>query len=333
LKDIYYLTPKKYRDFFKKQIRYAGVKEASSNRIVGISYFLSILLALNFSLIFLLLGFGLIGFLFGLGIGFGVTIFTYVIFMLIADSRTNQIEKVLPDALQLMSANIRAGMTVDRAIWLSARPEFGVLEEEIKKVGARTMGGKSLKIALTEMTKTIKSKILNRTIKLLLEGIKSGGEMAHLLDETARNIRVSQTLKKEIKSSVMTYSIFILFAAVIAAPFLFSISIFFVETMTNLWGSASFGAEMTGAAGSELGMGGFLQKATGPQISVDDLFWFSISALSVTALFGSLSIGLIQSGKEKNGLRLIPLLLIGSIAVLLISQMVVKMLFKGFFAI
>jgi len=330
LKNIYYLTPKRYRDFFKKQIRYAGVKEASTNRIVGISYFLSILLAINFSLIFLLLGFGLIGFLIGLGIGFGVIIFTYLIFMLIADSRANQIERVLPDALQLMSANIRAGMTVDKAIWLAARPEFGVLEEEIKKVGARTMGGKSLKIALTEMTKTIKSKILNRTIKLILEGIESGGEIAHLLEETANNIRVYQTLKKEIKSSVMTYSIFILFAAVIAAPFLFSISLFFVETMTELWGAASFGGEVTG---SSMGMGGIFQKAAGPQINVDDLFWFSISALSVTAFFGSLSIGLIQTGKEKNGLRLIPLLLIGSISVLMISQMVVKMFFGGFFAI
>ncbi len=329
-KDIYYLTPKKYREFFKKQIKYAGVKEASANRIVGISYFLSIILAINFSIIFWLLGFELLGILFGLGIGGGVIIFTYLIFMFIADSRANQIEKVLPDALQLMSANIRAGMTVDRAIWLSARPEFGVLEEEIKRVGARTMGGKSLKIALTEMTKTIKSQILNRTIKLLLEGIQSGGELAHLLEETAANIRVTQTLRKEIKSSVMTYSIFILFAAVIAAPFLFSISIFFVETMTKLWGSASFGTEI---AGTGMGMGGLFKKAAGPQISADDLFWFSMSALSITAFFGSLSIGLIQTGKEKNGLKLIPALLIGSLLVLFLSKFIVEYFFGSFFAL
>ena len=329
-KDIYYLTPKKYREFFKTQIRYAGIKEASTNRIVGISYFLSIILAINFSIIFWLLGFEFLGILFGLGIGGGVIILTYLIFMFIADSRANEIEKVLPDALQLMSANIRAGMTVDRAIWLSARPEFGVLEEEIKKVGARTMGGKSLKIALTEMTKNIKSKILNRTIKLLLEGIQSGGELAHLLEETAANIRVTQTLRKEIKSSVMTYSIFILFAAVIAAPFLFSISIFFVDTMTTLWGSASFGTEVTGVG---MGMGSLFKKASGPQISVDDLFWFSISALSITAFFGSLSIGLIQTGREKNGLKLIPALLIGSLSVLFISKFIVEYFFGSFFAL
>ncbi len=82
-----------------------------------------------------------------------------------------------------------------------------------------------------------------------------------------------------------------------------------------------------------MGIGGFLKKATGPQITVDDLFWFSVSALSITAFFGSLSIGLIQTGKEKNGLRLIPLLLIGSITVLIVSRMVVEMFFGSFFAL
>jgi len=327
-KDIYYLTPKFYRDFFKAQIRYAGIKEDATNKIVGISYFLSIILAINFIIVFLLFGYGLMSILFGLGVGFAVAILTYIIFMFIADSRANQIEKVLPDALQLISANVRAGMTIDRAIWLSARPEFGVLEEEIKMVGARTMGGKSLKIAFTEMTKTVKSKLLDRTIKLLLEGIESGGEMGHLLEEVAANIRVTQTLKKEIKSSVMTYSIFILFAAVIAAPFLFSISIFFVDTMTNIWGSVKVGTQVTG---SSMGMGGMFQKAQGPQITVNDLFWFAVSVLTVSSVFGSLIIALIQSGKEKNGLRLIPAMLIASVLILVVSLTIIKMLFKGFF--
>ncbi len=100
--------------------------------------------------------------------------------------------------------------------------------------------------------------------------------------------------------------------------------------MTTLWGSIGTGTEI---AGQGMGIGGFLKKATGPQITVDDLFWFSVSALSITAFFGSLSIGLIQTGKEKNGLRLIPLLLIGSITVLIVSRMVVEMFFGSFFAL
>lgn len=331
MRDVYYIAPKMYREFFKNQIMYAGIKEAATHRVVGISFILSIALFAILSPLFIFTGFGLLGLLIGAAISGSVIIFTYLFFMLVADSRANQIEKVLPDALQLISANVRAGMTIDRAIWLAARPEFGVLEEEIKLVGARTMGGKSLKIALTEMTKTIKSSILDRTIKLLLEGIESGGELAHLLEEVAANVRTTQTLKKEIKSSVMTYSIFILFAAVIAAPFLFSISIFFVDTMTNIWGAVNIGgATMTG---SSMGMGGMLAKARGPQITVDELFWFAVVALSVSSFFGSLTIGLIQSGREKNGLKLIPIMLGASIAILVIGLTIIKIMFKGFFTI
>ena len=330
MRSLYTFTPKKYREFFKKQTDYAGFNTATSKKVVGFAFFLSIVLALISLIITMIIGLMPLGLLISFGAGAGATVLLYLMVMLIADSRASQIENVLPDALQLMSANVRAGMTVDRAIWLSARPEFGVLEEEIKKVGSRTMGGKTLKVALTEMTRSVKSKILDRTVKLLLEGIESGGELAHLLEEIASNVRVTQTLKKEIKSSVMTYSLFILFAAVIAAPFLFSISIFFVDTMTKLWGSADLGTAVTA---SSMGMGGMFQKASGPQISSDELFWFAVVALSVSSVFGSLTIALIQSGREKNGLKLIPLLLAGSLAILIISNTIVKMLFASFFAI
>jgi archaeal flagellar protein FlaJ len=331
MRTLYELTPKLYRNIFKAQIAYAGFKESASNRIVSTSYLMSLFISFSFLLVSIIIGFMPMGLLLSVVAGIGVVAFTYLTFMFIADSRTSQIENVLPDALQLMSANIRAGMTIDRAIWLSARPEFGVLEDEIKLVGARTIGGKTLKVALTDMTKSVNSKILDRTIKLLLEGIESGGELAHLLEEVAANVRITQTLKKEIKSSVMAYSLFILFAAVVAAPFLFSISIFFVDTMTNLWGSAGMG--LSDASSSSVGMGGFLQKAKGPTITSDELLIFAIVTLAVTSFFGSMTMNLIQSGKETNGIKMAPFLIIIAIAILLISNMMIKTLFKSFFSI
>ena len=134
-----------------------------------------------------------------------------------------------------MAANVRAGMTVDRAIWLAARPEFGVLEEELRRAGAKTVGGKPIKVALMDMTGRIKSDLLEKTFRLVIEGMESGGELAHLLEETADNARNSQGMRKEIKSSVTTYSIFIFFAAVLGAPALYAISLFFVQVMTKLW--------------------------------------------------------------------------------------------------
>jgi len=325
-----FFTPAKYKNFLRKQMIYAGIREEIIDRFIGFSFFFSLFLGSVIAFDLYLIGWGLNGIALGILIAFLALGGIQITIVLIADSRAAEIEKVLPDVLQLMSANIRAGMTVDRALWLSARPEFGVFEEEIRKAGARTLGGKPIKVALLEMSSRIKSNILEKAVRLLIEGIEAGGELAHLLEETSNNVRITQSLKKEIKASVTTYSIFILFAAVIGAPALYAISLFFVETMTRLWSPKMLGGIQV--TGSTMG-GGMLSKAGPPTITVDQLFWFAVSSIVVTTFFGSLIIGLIQTGKEKNGLRFVIPFMLGGLAVFLLAQFVIKMMFGGFFAI
>lgn len=327
---LFYFTPMKYKQSLVRQLKYTGIREEIIEKFIGFTFFFSICLGLVIAFDLFLIGWGITGIVIGLGAGGLILAVIQIMIILIADSRAAEVEKVLPDALQLMSANIRAGMTVDRAILLAARPEFGILEEEIRRVGAKTVGGKSIKVALLEIKEKIKSDILDKTVKLIIEGIESGGELAQLLEETASNIRVTQALKREIKASVTTYSIFIIFAAVLGAPALYSMSLFFVEVMAKLWSPEIMGG--VDITGSTMG-GGMLSKAGAPQISPDDLFWFAIASIAVTTFFGSLIIGLIQTGKEKNGLKFIPMFLIGAIAVFLIAHLLITSLFGSFFMI
>jgi len=323
------LLPKRARKYLKKQVRYAGFKEEFGYKFVGFSILFSIFLAV-ITAFDLYLFYGLIGIVIGVVVGF-VFLFTAIIsIVFIADSRATEIEKVLPDALQLIAANTRAGMTTDRAIWLSARPEFGILEEEIRLVGARTVGGKSTKDALSEMAKNIKSSILDRTVKLINEGIESGGELAHLLEETSNNIRTTQTLRKEIKASVTTYSIFILFASVVGAPMLFAISLFFVEVMGKLWGPQVLaGAAATGAGAG--GIGTSFIRAGEISITPNEIFWFAIGSITVTTLFGSIIIGLIRYGEAKRGVKYIPILLGGALFIFFMARFLIEVLFGQFF--
>ena len=59
-----------------------------------------------------------------------------------------EIEESLPDFLQLASANISAGMTVDRALWYAVRSKFGVLAVEMETVAKATIAGEDLEKAL-----------------------------------------------------------------------------------------------------------------------------------------------------------------------------------------
>src|SRR3989344_2065810 len=59
---------------------------------------------------------------------------------------------------------------------------------------------------------------------ILVEGLEAGGEVAALINKIASNIKENQILKKELAADVLTYAIFIGFASVLAAPFLFALS-------------------------------------------------------------------------------------------------------------
>ena len=69
------------------------------------------------------------------------------------EAKAKFMEKVLPDALQLMSSNLRAGMTPERALLLAARSEFGPLSDEINRVGKEVAVGKGVDEALLDITK------------------------------------------------------------------------------------------------------------------------------------------------------------------------------------
>lgn len=318
---VAYFLPKSFKQKFKEIYLYGGFEKTFAEKFIGFSVVFSFsagLVVFFLGLIFSVPYPFIIGFL----SSFALMGLFYIFLILIADSRAREIENILPDCLQLISANIRAGMTIDKAIWLSARPEFGILEEEIRKVGVKTLGGRSIKIALRELSLRIRSRTLDKTVKLLIEGIESGGELAHLLEETASNIRTTQSMRKDIRSSVMMYSLFIFFAAVIGAPLLFSISLYFIETTEKMW-TPVYGAMPSQAAG--------MIKFSAPQISSQEIFFFAIASLLITTVLGSLIIGLIQYGEEKRGLKYIPFLTTSSLGVFLLSKFVLTSIFSGLF--
>ena len=71
-------------------------------------------------------------------------IFVYTWLALSVEAKAKFMEKVLPDALQLMSSNLRAGMTPERALLLAARPEFGPLSDEINRPEKRLQSERAL---------------------------------------------------------------------------------------------------------------------------------------------------------------------------------------------
>jgi flagellar protein FlaJ len=241
------------------------------------------------------------------------------------DSKTRLVEEVLPDALQLMSSNIRAGLTTDKALLLAARPEFGPLSEELRRVGRETMTGRNFAYALSKTTKRIKSESLNRTIDLIVNSMKSGGKLADLLDKTANDLRDQDMVKKEISASVLMYVIFIFVAIAFGAPLLFAMSSFLVKMLTQNMEIISKGMPVGEMAGAPIS----ISKSS---LKPEFINMFAIISLGVSSTFGSIIIGLILRGDNKSGLKYLPLLLLISIGLFLLGSYAMSTVFGGMMA-
>src|SRR3990167_2189912 len=162
----------------------------------------------------------------------------WVLFYIVVDlkifKRKIDIEDVLPDFLQLTASNIKAGMTIDRALWYAVRPRFGVLAKEIETVAKETMRGEDLKTALRKFSDKYDSVLLKRSISLLIEGIEAVGEIGDLLNKIAINVQENKLMRKEMSANVTTYIIFISFSTVLAAPVLFALAGILIKVISNL---------------------------------------------------------------------------------------------------
>jgi len=310
------IYPSKIRDKYKDLLKYSDT-ETDHEQYIGTN--------VAFGLIISLLTAAILSFFMRIQMNTTVLVFVfafvlieiigYLLLILKADAKGKFIEEILPDALLLMSMNIKSGMTTDRSLIMSARSEFGPLERELNKAGKQILAGKEVRYALLDMTTRIRSDLFERTIRLIVEGIESGGELSSLLQQTAEDIQNTKLVHNEVRSNLMMYSIFIFFAVGFGAPLLFGISTYLV-----------------GSVGTQIATFQTVNQpgAATMHISTGFLVIFALLSLTITSFFGGLIIGIIKSGSEKAGIKFIPILIIVSFLVFFVVRGMVSSIFPAF---
>jgi pilus assembly protein TadC len=237
-------------------------------------------------------------------------------------NRRKKLEDVLPDFLQLVSSNIRAGMTIDQALWFSVRPRFGVLAHEIEEVAKRTFVGEPLDVALRHFVEKYDSKMLERSINLLIEGLSAGGELGELLNKIASNINEINIMKKEMAANVTTYVIFITFATVVAAPFLFGMAFQLITVIKEVFSRVNI---------SPGTVSGFSVNISQEAVSTSDFLTFAIVSLLITSFFSAIIVSTIKKGNIKAGIKYIPAFMISSVLLFLLVVKMFSFFVEGFF--
>ncbi|MBS3097208.1 type II secretion system F family protein [Candidatus Woesearchaeota archaeon] len=292
------------------------------NFIISIFLIFYFSIRLGYSLLYLTIIMAILWFFAFIILLFAMWSLFYIFLDLKIFKRRIDLEGVLPDFLQLTSANIKAGMSTDKALWYAVRPRFGVLAKEIEAVAKETMGGKDLREALLDFTKKYDSLVLKRSISLIIEGINAGGEIGDLLNKVALNIQESAVMKKEMAANVTTYVIFITFATVVAAPFLFALSSQLIAIVQSLTSRIAVPAT-TGMS--------FALSFTGTGIKATDFKIFAVISLIITSFFSSLIVATIKKGDIKEGIRYIPLFMASTVVLFFLANILLNRLLGIFF--
>ncbi len=284
------LFPKSVKAKMKELLTYGGVKK-SVNDYLGISLITSMLLSTT-ALIFRQFPLSL---LLGAGIFFGVlaTFLLYPYFM--TTKRASTVNANLPDFLNLMSANLRSGMSPIQAMLGAAKKDFGILSEEIKDLVSASMGTGSYEEIFKSLLKRIRSEELSRISRLLSSGMKTGGNLSSLLEGAAEEMNRLSVLKRKLTIAVRSQMIFITIIIIAGLPFLLTVSTQFVQTIQ------------------------VLQSFTNPSqiapniynsnISLEYLQEMSYIILTATSLFASFLIGSVIDNSFVQGLKyFLPLL-------------------------
>jgi len=323
-KIIYGNLPEKYRTKLEKEAIYAGLEGDVYKYFTDIMKSSLIIMMIILTITYFSLGLStpilLVLFLLVNAVAF---VMPYIVFTVSAEKRTKNIEKVLPDLLTLAASNIKSGLTIDKALLFAARDEFGTLSTEIKKTAFKIYGGINIEEAFRDMTGRINSGHLKRTVNLLLEGIRSGGNTATLLEESATDIETSKVLQKEINASVQMYIIFIILAGVIAAPVMFAISNYLIESTTGMWSDVDMDSD------ADIGAG--IMKITPSSSSIDSGFFtfFAAAALTITTVFGGMLISLIKFGNIKHAVKYSPIFTVSALSLFFIAKAVVTATMSG----
>ncbi len=256
----------------------------------------------------------------------GVAFMSYAILTYRRYQRTKKLESVLSDYLQLVSANLGAGMPIDQALWYAIRDRFEILSEEMELVAKKTMSGSDLKEALVEFTEQYDSELLRRSIVLLIEGMEAGGEIADLVNNIAWNIRETELLNKEIKADIVTYSIFVGFASLVAAPILFALSFRINILMSTILSKIDLSG--AGASGASIS-GGISLSSIGGGLSPSDFKNFAFISLGLTSLISAMLISVIREGSIKAGFKYIPLFVMIAVLLFLSASAIMSGIFEG----
>ncbi len=256
---------------------------------------------------------------------YGAALYAWLEYLI--DKRRTFVDSILPDYLQLTSANIRSGVALDKALIGAARMEFKYFRDDILLMGKQLYAGETMQNALTNLAGRYRSMQLKRTVRMMTEALRYGGGMSDILAQLAKDLRNQNIMHKEVAGQLFMYTIFIVFASVVGAPVLYGLTNRMISITDTIWGNILQGSPGALNTFSQASTISFL-KPHPPTILPSQYYLFSIVAIIVISGMSAVIVSSITFGGWVKGLRNIPIYIIIGLTVFYVMSAVIGSLFS-----
>ena len=191
--------------------------------------------------------------------------------------------------------SVKTGTPINKSIINVKDKAYGVLSPHVKKLANQISLGIPLNTALQTFSKDIKNKTISRSLTLIGQAEKSGGEIGKILESVTEAVTTTDKLKKEKKASISTlvvqgYIIFVVFIIIIL--------VLQFQILPLLTGLTTTSGESDGVPG----VGGLIGGGGSP-ISPEEIANSFLYLLLTQGLFTGLTIGKLSEGSIKPGIK------------------------------
>ena len=209
------------------------------------------------------------------------------------------IDKNIPRLLREIAESGQTGLTLTRAIEVSADRDYGPLTRELKQLVAQLSWGSSLEEALRAFAVRARTKLAQRTADLIIEVARSGGDTQSVMEQVNKHIGELQSIDRERYAQMRPYAavVYIAFGVFLFTDIMLIQSFFtqIVQLQAKVMATAGGGGGVFGGAGS---------------VDVAFLKKTLFHAVIIQAVFGGLIAGKMSEGRLGAGLKHTLLLLV-----------------------
>ena len=228
-------------------------------------------------------------FIFWMGILVAISPFVVTTIQKARDSTEK--EEMFLEFTRNLVESVKTGTPISKSIINMKKKPFGVLSKHVEKLANQIEIGIPLQTALQTFAKDINNNTVSRTITLIGQAEKAGGNIGEILESVAKAVAMADKLKKERKSAISTlvvqgYIIFLVFIVIVL------VMQFYIIPMIS-------GIADVGTLGSVTGGG----SNSGASINTDEVSNAFLYLLIIQGFFSGLTIGKLSEGDIKVGLK------------------------------